>query len=100
MAEIIHKYYCRHCKRFMFGETAAGLAFNVNNHNSVMHPTDCCNWTTSGIQLSANYTGVDGPLPQYLVSHGTTSKNEWGGANPPNITERDKIFLERNLIRW
>lgn len=100
MAEVVHKYYCLHCKRFVFGETAAGLAFNVNSHNSVLHPTDCCNWTAEGITHSTRYSGVDGPLPQYLQPHGTTSKNEWGDAKPPDITERDKIMLSKGGVKW
>ena len=97
MASDVHKFYCHMCSgRALFGETAAVLAANVNNHNDRFHPMDFCGWIATTIVTSTHYEGPSAP-PPYLTKY---IRSEWGGANPPMITERDKIMLRRNLIRW
>jgi hypothetical protein len=98
MAEVVHKYLCAYCKLYVFGETTANLASTVNSHNTRMHPTDFANWTPEGITHSKQYSGLNGPLPQYLKPY--AQSKEWGDAKPPDISERDKIFLSTNGIKW
>ena len=94
MADLIHKYYCTRCDRFVYGENLVVLANAVNYHATAFHPSDFANWTADGIVSSSQYSGSAGPLPQYLVPHGTTSKRE------PVITEADRVILARGRVKW
>jgi len=110
MSDKVHRYYCAYCQYSICGESAAALAFALNRHNETYHPADCSNWTSTGVTLSAHYVGPafvstelvkkPGPLPQYTRSFGTTSKDEWGGAKPPAITDDDKALLSKACIKW
>ena len=98
MAEGVHKYFCDYCRQFIFAETPGLLAQHVNTHNTLLHPMDFANWTSSGIVLSTRYFAGTGPLPQYLVPYGTAQ-------NTPEhldqkITEADRKFLASGLVRW
>jgi len=99
MASDVHKFYCHACNRALFGETASVLAANVNNHNDRFHPLDFCGWLAMTIVQSEHYAGPSTP-PPYLAKYTHPERAEWGGAKPPDITERDKIFLVKNFIRW
>jgi hypothetical protein len=99
MAEVVHKYFCTYCNLYIFGETARSLASTVNSHNIALHPADFAKWTEQRIVLSVHYTGPS-HVPAYLAEYVSPRSVEWGDAKPPDITERDKIFLERNGIKW
>ena len=94
MADLIHKYYCTRCDRFVYGETLAVLANAVNYHATAFHPSDFSNWTAENIVSSTQYTGIAGPLPQYLAVHGTTSKRI------PPITDEDRAMLAEGHVKW
>jgi hypothetical protein len=94
MANLIHKYYCTRCERFVYGENLGILANAVNYHATAFHPSDFANWTADNIVSSTCYSGVEGPLPQYLVPHGTTSKRV------PEITDEDRAMLAEAKIKW
>ena len=94
MADIIHKYYCIRCDRFVYGENLVVLANAVNYHATAFHPSDFANWTADGIASSARYSGSAGPLPQYLVPYGTTSKKV------PTITAADRAMLAEGHVEW
>jgi len=83
MADLIHKYYCTRCERFVYGENLGILANAVNYHATAFHITS-----------STQDSGTPGPLPQYLAPHGTTSKRV------PQITDEDRAMLMENLIKW
>ena len=111
MAEAAHKYFCGYCNIFIFGETAARLAGNLNSHNTYKHPADCDNWTGDRIVQSTHYWPPMSEqesqkevkaLPQYTTSYGTTSKSgDWGDAeNPPDITLDDIRMLAMNGVKW
>ena len=94
MADIIHKYYCTRCERFVYGESLTILANEVNSHATGFHPSDFAKWTEANITRSSQYTGTAGPLLQYLAVHGTTSKRE------PAITEADRAMLAEGRVKW
>ena len=94
MADLIHKYYCTRCERFIYGENLVVLANAVNYHATAFHPSDFANWQAENITRSSQYTGTAAPLPQYLVPHGTTSKRE------PIITEADRAMLAEGHVKW
>lgn len=101
MAEFIHKYYCEHCRQYIFGDTAAMLAMGVNLHNSAMHPADFSTWTAGGIVLSTRYSGPGfAALPQYTKPFGTTSRSEGGDTKLPQITKADRELLAKGHVRW
>lgn len=96
MSSGVHRFYCLGCKSALFGETAAVLAANVNNHNDKFHPMDFCGWLAVTIVTSEHYSPPSEP-PGYLQKY---VNPEWGGAKPPEISQRDKIMLAKNGIRW
>jgi len=114
MSEAVHKYFCGYCNIFIFGETPARLAGNLNSHNGYKHPADCDNWTGDRIIQSSHYWPPMGEqeidevakelkaLPQYTTPYGTTSKNgDWGDAkHPPDITRFDIELLSLNRVKW
>jgi hypothetical protein len=97
MADIVHKYYCIFCRLYVFGATAARLAIALNQHNDKMHPQAFAGWTETSLVHSHQYAGPSA-TPPYLDQY--THSKEWGDAKPPDITERDKVFLKGNLITW
>jgi hypothetical protein len=99
MAEVVHKYFCSYCRLYVFGETPTLLASIVNSHNRLLHPIDFASWTPEGITQSTQYSGP-ASVPPYLASYVTPVSKEWGDAKAPDITDRDKIFLVTNGIRW
>lgn len=103
MAISTHKYFCKHCKVYLFGETVERLALSLNAHNTHIHPFDYRSWTASDIVISHSYSGPSDP-PAYLVSYvrtsGATFSKEWGDAKPPEITEYDKTMLAKGGVRW
>jgi hypothetical protein len=102
MAEVTHKYYCSHCRQYVFGSTPALLAREVNTHNTAIHPADYADWSAEGIMRSSWYSGPPvGPLVQYTNPFGTTSRREWGDAkSAPNITDQDRAMLAQGLVKW
>lgn len=128
MHDGIHKYICTLCKRNIYGNSTQELATALNRHNEGSHPLDCTNWTAAGITYSVYYSGPDddgdvmdnpeptsatepakgagasavtsGPLEKYTRPYGGTSKDQWGGAKAPNITEDDKAMLLAGGVRW
>lgn len=95
-----HKYYCPYCKRYIFGGAAQELATYLNYHNMTLHPGDFANWTPANIVLSAHYSG-----PPMIAAVGMLPPKPrdplWGDAQkPPDITERDKIYLAKGLVKW
>lgn len=96
MAEV-HKYFCTHCRLYIFGDTASRLASTVNSHNDRIHPTEFANWNSLGIVRSQQYSSPS-EAPAYLSSY--THSKEWGDAKPPIITESDKLLLAKGGVRW
>ena len=94
MADCIHKYFCTRCDKFLYENTLGRLATTVNYHVTAFHPSDFANWTETSITSSTQYSGSPGPLPQYLVVHGTTSKHL------PTITDADRAMLEAGHVLW
>ena len=99
MAEVVHRYYCSYCRLFIFGNTAAQLASTLNAHNGPLHPTDFANWTELGILRSAKYVGPS-EAPPYIAQYCPPVSKDGGNSAPPEITERDKIFLKTNGVKW
>lgn len=99
MANEVHKFYCHGCKRAIFGASATMLATHLNEHAVAYHPMDFCGWSAQSIVQSNNYSGPTTP-PAYLAIYTHPERQEWGGAKPPDITERDRIILSRNKIKW
>lgn len=121
VSEHLHKFFCSYacCRFFIFGTTVERLAENLNIHNRGLHADDPESddpWTAETIVCSKNYySPVDsrptappddaripaGPLPQYLVPYGVTSKWEWGSAlKAPDITPADIAMLAKGHVRW
>jgi hypothetical protein len=94
MSSSAHKYFCVRCQLYIYGETLASLAKQVNLHASVFHPQDFSHWDEKGIVLSEQYTCTAAPLPQYLVPHGTTSKRI------SEITDEDRAMLKAGHVAW
>lgn len=94
MADLLHKYYCTRCDRFIYENTLVKLATMVNYHATAFHPSDFANWNEGNITSSAQYSGAPGPLPEYLAVHGTTSKRE------PTITDADRAMLKAGHVAW
>lgn len=93
MAEEVHRFYCPLCSHPLFGSTAAVLAMNVNSHNDKIHPFGFCGWVAGSIVVSDHYQGPSEP-PEYLQPYTAPA------SKPVEVSERDKIFLTRNGIRW
>lgn len=103
MGTPVHKYFCKHCNLYLFGETATRLAGNVNTHNTRVHPIDFNRWDASGIVLSAQYSAPsDAPpyISSYVRSSSVVFSKEWGDAKPPDITEQDRLMLAKGGVRW
>lgn len=99
MAGEIHKFFCEHCQRALTAENSVMLARVLNRHNDQFHPLLCCSWDEKTIIASDRYSRSFEP-PSYLAPFITPETREWGGANPPNITERDKIMLGKGCVKW
>jgi hypothetical protein len=91
VSEKIHSYFCIYCHRSQMGETAAVLAANVNQHNSVFHPADCSSWTSSGITHSNQYSFQELGEPTPVKSL---------PAAPVEITDDDRQMLAKAGIAW
>jgi len=97
MADSIHKYYCIRCDRFIYENTLAKLAVQVNYHATAFHPSDFANWTDANIASSTQYSGTSGPLPEYLAPFGTTSRRV---SVLPDITADDRAMLAEGHVKW
>ena len=96
MASLSHSYYCTRCHRFLYGETLASIAAQVNAHMTAFHPAEFAKWDENGITHSANYS-THGALPEYLVPHGTTSHRV---PVLPSITDADRAMLKAGYVKW
>jgi hypothetical protein len=94
MADVIHKYYCIRCEKFLYSDSRLRLAIDLNYHNTAQHPADFAAWTERNIISSMQYVGEAGPLPQYLEAHGTTSKRVL------TITDEDRAMLKAGGVAW
>lgn len=91
-----HKFYCSQCRDYLTGITIPFLVIRVNRHMESCHPADFCNWTDKNIVLSAHYLGPIG----LLAPAANAEKNDWGGAEPPNITQEDRELLAKGRVIW
>ena len=120
MSTYAHRYFCGYCRSYIGGETLTLLAWNVNEHNKTFHPTDFCRWTEALLTNSNNYSyciyigdsyyyhasnrAMDAKpsaaLEQYTIPHGTTPKRDNLATTLPILTDFDKKFLAKALVRW
>ena len=105
MLEEVHKYYCEDCRIFLFAASPARLAVNLNGHNQTHHPTYSDLWTAISIVRSSHYTQTEfagqpavKSRPAQTIPPGSC---EWGNAkSAPEITEQDREWLSKALVRW
>jgi hypothetical protein len=97
--DAVHRYYCEHCKRAIFGGDTGELAIAVNDHNKKLHPMEFAGWVARTILRSTHYAGPSEP-PPYIVPYTQPETAEWGGAKAPDITEKDKKMLAHGLVKW
>ena len=99
MSESVHKYHCIDCHIFIFGETVARLAINVNQHTTNNHPLNFAAWNAWGITRSVHYVPPQGTArPQYLLPHGCSQNTS--EKVDRYITTEDRKFLAEIDVKW
>jgi hypothetical protein len=97
--DAVHRYYCDHCKKAVFGGDTGELALAVNAHNDKMHPMEFSGWVSRTIIKSTRYAGPSEP-PSYLVPYLQPETAAPGSVKTAGLTAEDRDWLAMNRVRW
>lgn len=102
MKDTSDRYYCTHCERFFYGNNLNDLARTINGHNDRLHPAEFSGWTGNNIVKSSHYHGSAeiSRVTAETPSQRTTQRDDQNQDALPSLTDDDKQFLAKALVKW